>query len=206
MENIIQLILQKLDKPYDYIAKAKFGKSPQILLGDFLKIVITNNVGSHNSKKYLGIAAQTFNRLVKRVFPTTKLNGGGETWSFYLLQLVGYKKCHKCNNILLNQEFYTGVASCKTCYSVKNKQYYENRKDVWDTYYNEHKSDYLARNAQRRAVTKQATPTWADLSKIKRIYAKCPVGYHVDHIIPLNNPTVCGLHVENNLKKSNKFE
>jgi len=214
MENIIQLILQKLDKPYDYIAKAKRGKSPEILLGDFIKIVITNGVGSSNCKEYLGIAPQTFNRLVKRIFPTVKLAGGGETWSFYLLRLINYKKCHKCDRILPNEDFYTGVKHCKACHAIRNKKYYNERKDIWDTYYDAHKSDYLARSSQRRAVAKQATPKWANLDKIKEIYLLCPNGYHVDHIIPLNNEIVCGLHVENNLQyllatdnliKSNKF-
>jgi len=65
-----------------------------------------------------------------------------------------------------------------------------------------------------RSRKKQACPKWANLEKIKQIYLNCPSGYHVDHITPLTNKNVCGLHVENNLqyltaienqKKSNKF-
>jgi hypothetical protein len=66
----------------------------------------------------------------------------------------------------------------------------------------------------RRAKLKKATPSWANLDKIKEIYLNCPKGYHVDHIIPLNGVNVSGLHIENNLqyllaadnlKKSNKI-
>ena len=39
-----------------------------------------------------------------------------------------------------------------------------------------------------------------NINKIKDIYGKCPKGYQVDHIIPLINKYVCGLHVENNLR------
>tara|TARA_R100000664_G_C2653104_1_gene72812 strand:- start:53 stop:439 length:387 start_codon:yes stop_codon:yes gene_type:complete len=62
---------------------------------------------------------------------------------------------------------------------------------------------------------KQACPSWANLEKIKEIYLNCPKGFQIDHIIPLNNSVVCGLHVEYNLqylpalenqKKSNKFD
>ena len=59
---------------------------------------------------------------------------------------------------------------------------------------------------KRRAVKKQATPTWADLEKIARIYELAAVlnadgcAFEVDHVVPLNSPLVCGLHVEHNLQ------
>ena len=66
-----------------------------------------------------------------------------------------------------------------------------------------------------------ATPKWADMEAIQNIYITAQtlsettdILYQVDHIIPLNHPLVCGLHVpinlqiitkEENLNKSNKF-
>jgi hypothetical protein len=67
--------------------------------------------------------------------------------------------------------------------------------------------------AKRRASKLCATPSWANLEAIKEIYLRCPKGFHVDHIYPLQGKNVCGLHtVENlqllpaadNLRKSNK--
>jgi hypothetical protein len=44
------------------------------------------------------------------------------------------------------------------------------------------------------------TPKWANRAKIREIYANCPEGYHVDHIIPLRGKYVSGLHIETNLQ------
>lgn len=63
-----------------------------------------------------------------------------------------------------------------------------------------------ARNAARRARKIQATPTWADKTAIKTIYALASelsatgVLYAVDHIVPLRSELVCGLHCEANLQ------
>lgn len=52
-----------------------------------------------------------------------------------------------------------------------------------------------------------ATPPWADMGKIRQIYREAKrltkttgVKYSVDHHYPLAGETVCGLHVEANLK------
>ena len=54
--------------------------------------------------------------------------------------------------------------------------------------------------AKKRANKLNATPIWANQNIIREIYKKCPSGYHVDHIVPLNSPIVCGLHWEGNLQ------
>ena len=57
----------------------------------------------------------------------------------------------------------------------------------------------------RQARQKQAVPLWADLDAIEAIYAACPPGHHVDHIIPLKamrgrTHVASGLHCEDNLQ------
>lgn len=71
------------------------------------------------------------------------------------------------------------------------------------------------RKRRRDARKRHATPHWVDLQTIKDIYAVAyMLDYHVDHIVPLAHPAVCGLHVpwnlqllppEENMSKSNKF-
>jgi endogenous inhibitor of DNA gyrase (YacG/DUF329 family) len=105
---------------------------------------------------------------------------------------------------------------------ISDKKYYSNpinkekqrlyRKKYYST--KEGKAKMNAKTNKRRAAKFNAIPKWCNLERIKEIYKNCPKGYHVDHIIPLNNPIVCGLHVENNLQyltakqnisKGNKF-
>lgn len=46
----------------------------------------------------------------------------------------------------------------------------------------------------------KACPPWADRSHLEFIYANCPDGYEVDHIIPLRGKGFGGLHVPANLQ------
>ena len=64
-----------------------------------------------------------------------------------------------------------------------------------------------ATTAKRKATKLQATPSWASKSAIDRIYRLARqlqdltgVRMHVDHIVPLQHPLVCGLHCERNLQ------
>lgn len=84
-------------------------------------------------------------------------------------------------------------------------------------HYVRNKAKYLAKWWTRKANKINATPKWLtpeQKQQIIDIYRNCPPGHHVDHIIPLNNPKVSGLHVpwnlqyltaEENLRKGNKF-
>lgn len=58
----------------------------------------------------------------------------------------------------------------------------------------------LAETRKRQADKLQRTPAWADLKVIRNFYENCPIGYEVDHIIPLRGGTVSGLHVPENLQ------
>ncbi len=63
-----------------------------------------------------------------------------------------------------------------------------------------------AYEAKRRAAKLQATPFWADVEELKRIYEECPIGCQVDHVLPLKGKTVCGLHIPINLQYLTAFE
>ncbi len=85
---------------------------------------------------------------------------------------------------------------------ARTAKWKRDNKDYYNTYI-----------SNKRARVKRATPPWVDQSELRRIYANCPKGYHVDHIYPLNGRISSGLHVPwnlqylpaiENLKKGNK--
>lgn len=74
-------------------------------------------------------------------------------------------------------------------------------------YYAKNKAAFLAKFIARRSLKERALPLWVDLKTIETLYQraremteKTGIAHEVDHIVPLNNSVVCGLHVQDNLR------
>lgn len=107
-------------------------------------------------------------------------------------------------------------------YRLNKQKYYENNKkwannnrqkmrELWrkNACKPETKHRRRINEARRRATKLKATPNWltiGQLEEIKKIYNNCPIGHHVDHVIPLRGKIVCGLHVPWNLQYLTKLE
>lgn len=115
-----------------------------------------------------------------------------------------------------------------TNYYIQNSEQYKARNSKWKkenpermkelwrktTKRSKWKELHKANSAKRRALKASSTISGYE-NELKEIYKNCPKGFHVDHIIPLVNDIVCGLHVpwnlqyleaSENLKKSNKIK
>lgn len=152
------------------------------------------------------------------------------------------KRCPDCGETKSKRDFYRNKrtpdgasAYCKVCVKRKMAAYYVNNKDdiqkrrnaVRSTVeYREQASKRSSRWAKNnpgrhwahvraRRLRMKVTSFVSERNQVEELYKNCPPGFHVDHIIPLKHPLVCGLHVIANLQclparendsKGNKFE
>lgn len=146
------------------------------------------------------------------------------------------KECHKKNLRAWRKDKWKSDPDWREQQKQKASSYRENnpefkqkvmvrQREVSKRHYQENKSDYISKDAKRRADKISATPVWLSKEqkdRINNIYKVCKsvsdkTGklHHVDHIVPLKGNNVCGLHVpwnlaiipaEMNLSKGNKHE
>ena len=116
----------------------------------------------------------------------------------------------------------------KHAIQAQRRQYYLEHKDTIRARQQEHHKEnkflYNMYSSQRRARKLSATPTWLSDEHYQQILAlyqqrqvlseQLGVNFEVDHVVPLQYPLVCGLHVpwnlqlltlEENRQKSNSF-
>jgi hypothetical protein len=150
----------------------------------------------------------------------------------------GFKFCNSCkkvksiDNFVRNPKgkggFYSRCRACCAEISRIVRNVPENKlklKESAAKYTKENREAFNIKSAARRAKRNSATPPWAtdeyEILFMKEIYSlailreKCTrFKWHVDHIIPLINSEVCGLHCSSNLQlipavlnlsKGNKF-
>lgn len=205
-----EMILDKLGKYYDDEAKKAHGNTPSISYGVFISRILEDRGNSASYTLFPEIAVQTFNRMMKKCFPSIKLNGGNHNWCFYLLSLIEHKNCGQCSTIKSFSEFHKdknnsrlGLCSlCKSCVSANQSGQYSRYFESHQKSYEVHAGKIKARRQLYSGERAKRIPTWYpdQKSQIEEFYNNCPSGYHVDHIIPLKGELVSGLHVLNNLQ------
>lgn len=86
-------------------------------------------------------------------------------------------------------------------------------KAVAKNWYQSNRSTLNNRQKRRSAAIIRATPAWADAEEMKKFYESASLlgmltgeWYQVDHIVPVQGKTVCGLHCEANFQILPKLE
>lgn len=71
------------------------------------------------------------------------------------------------------------------------------------------------KNKLRKQNIRKAKPPWCSWDEVREFIKERPNRLDLDHIIPINHPDVCGLHIpanfqwlprKHNARKSNKFD
>ncbi len=90
------------------------------------------------------------------------------------------------------------IGAKQSAYAKANKDAVNARNRAWAA---RNPMKIRASNGLRKRRVRLATPTWSDKEAIRCVYQEAHyMQMHVDHIIPLKHPLVCGLHVWDNLQ------
>jgi superfamily II helicase len=102
---------------------------------------------------------------------------------------------------LMNQD---RTKATRAAWLARNPEKRREIRQKWDRINQAQRNENTVR---RRRLQLEAVPLWANKGVMRAIYAEAKrlsvetgIIHHVDHIVPISSPLVCGLHVENNLR------
>jgi negative regulator of genetic competence, sporulation and motility len=126
---------------------------------------------------------------------------------------LNLRQCPECRKIAKEKWYKNNKELCKTFRKTWNEKNKQQRNKLNQKWKQNNKNKINAINSKRRANKRKAVPAWADLKEIFKIYQeaveltkKTGVKHEVDHIYPLQNKYMCGLHVQENLQILTKKE
>lgn len=142
------------------------------------------------------------------------------------------KICKSCGEEKAFKDFHRDLrnkdglqTNCRVCYKLnylENNATVSHKQKLWKSL---NKSKLTSYDSKRRAAQRSASPSWLTKAQVQEIQYKYWLAkdlkavsgefYEVDHIVPLINPEISGLHVPWNLQilpadlnreKSNRLE
>lgn len=129
---------------------------------------------------------------------------------YYLANKQKIKEYQRLNKESIDAQRRRYYNENKDYISNRHRKYYEeNRESILEVkkQWRQQNTDKTnASRAKRRALKLQATPSWVDrdsligMYKLALMFNRTGIKLQVDHIVPLQSDTVCGLHCESNLQ------